>query len=421
MRTYVKSLENNQISITVYFEGDQWRDACTDALKALAATSLDTVRDQLGPNLYYQAANNLLNQHMDEIIAKAQAPVAGISADITKVTEDYIEIILTCDKEPEITLKQYLDLPVAPVAITEVTEAEINQRLAEIQEDNAYYDIKDEGKVEVGDTTIIDFEGFKDGVAFSGGKGTNYELIIGSHSFIPGFEEAMVGMENGETKDIPLTFPENYQSADLAGANVVFTVTVNQIKVKVLPEIDDDLALDTDISGVETLDDLVDYITKELKQQHADQADQAFTDKILEVLIELNPFDVPEGIIESQTEQMVNQFQSQLYQQGMSISQYLKYMNITPEQFKNQFRDQATTNAKIQSILQAVIKAENLIVTDDDVEDQLAIMANQNGMTLETLSELLGEGIEGYKSSIRQNLIFDKALAFIKSHVAQSN
>ena len=268
--------------------------------------------------------------------------------------------------------------------------------------------MKEDGEVENGDTAVIDFEGFKDGVAFEGGKGENYPLEIGSNSFIPGFEEQVIGMKKEETKDINVTFPENYQAAELAGQPVVFKVTVHEIKAKVLPELNDDLAKDVNAPNVETMDDLKALIRKNQEEQKQQNAENEATNKLISTVVDACEVEIPEVMIKNETDDMIQDYANRLQQQGISLTQFFQITGQSEETLREQMAKDAESKVKLRLVLDAIATQENLEVGEEDIDTEYGLIASQYNMEKEKVKELIPA------SSISYDVRLRKALDLIK-------
>lgn len=326
--------------------------------------------------------------------------------EINEINEDKVEYTFKCVVKPEAKLGQYKELPYE-VKEAEVTENEINEELAKIQENFAELQTKD-GAVEDGDTAVIDFEGFKDGVAFEGGKGENYPLVIGSHTFIPGFEEQVIGMTLNETKDLNVTFPENYGAAELSGAPVVFTVTVKEIKTKVLPALDDELAKDVNMDGVETLEDLKKNVADKIAETKKQNNESEALDALLNVLVENAEVEIPDVMIDQETEDMLNEQNQRMQQQGFSLAQYLQVTGQKPEDLKEQLKGDAERRLKLRLVLEAVAKAENIVPTEEEVEAEFDKLASMYNMEKDEVKKYVPA------DSLAYDVRMQKALDFVK-------
>lgn len=265
----------------------------------------------------------------------------------------------------------------------EVTEEEIQNQLDQIVSSTPNYEDKDSDVVENGDMTVIDFEGFKDGVAFEGGKGENYQLGIGSGQFIPGFEDGMIGMKKGETRDINVTFPENYGAPDLAGAAVVFKVTVHNIQTKIESVLNDAFVAKLGIPDVSTVDALKDMIKTSLTSQKEEAANQEFENKVFDILVSDSEVEVSEEEIEKAMAQQIQVMKNQLMQSGMQLEQYLQMMGATMDQLKEQLKPNAQKQAKFEGIIDAIIDKESISTTDKEAEDELDAIAAANNVSKE--------------------------------------
>ena len=285
---------------------------------------------------------------------------------------------------PEVKLGQYKGLE-APKAEVKVAAADVNARLKEMADRNSRL-VSVERAVKKGDTADIDFEGFDNGVAFDGGKGENFDLEIGSGSFVPGFEEQLIGMKAGEEKDIDITFPENY-TPELAGKPVVFHVKVNEVKVKEVPAIDDEFA--KDVSEFDTLKDLKADIKKKMTAERTEAAQRAFEDVLMAKVAEGVEADIPQEMVELQAERMMEQFKQQLASQGIPFDQYLKMTGTTEADFRQQAEGPASEQVKMDLAVEAIIKAEGLEASDEDVENEMKSVAEKYGMDLDTVKKYL--------------------------------
>ena len=294
-----------------------------------------------------------------------------------------------------------------------VTKKEIEAELANYQNQFAELIIKEEGTVENGDTAVIDFEGFKDGVAFEGGKAENHSLEIGSGSFIPGFEEQVIGMKVGEEKEINVTFPEEYQSAELAGQEAVFKVKVHEIKTKVLPDIDDELAKDVNIDGIETLADLETYTKEQIKNKKQTEVESKFSDDIFNAVIENTPLEVPEAMIETETQTMLREVEQNLSQQGLNMELFQQLTGKTMEDMKTEMSEQAEKRVKFNLILAEIAKAENIEISDEEVDDEIKEIATYYGREFDEVKTIF----EAQMGQIKSDLATRKAVQLIKDNV----
>jgi trigger factor len=271
-----------------------------------------------------------------------------------------------------------------------------------------------EGAAEEGGTVNIDYKGFKDGVEFEGGSAEGYDLKLGSGSFIPGFEEQLIGAKEGEEKELNLTFPEDYHAEDLAGAAVVFNVKVNEVKTEVVPELNDDFAKELNIKEVETVEDLKKNVRTRLESRKQADAENKAESALMEALVDIVEADIPDVMIEDEVQGQINQMANQLQQYGMSLTSYLQMMGQTAEQLKESYREQAVNTVKIRLGLQAIAKAEGVEPTEEDVEKQYQEIADQYGMELDQVKTIINP--EMLKNDVRNM----KTLAILKGETSES-
>lgn len=309
--------------------------------------------------------------------------------------------------KPEVELGQYKGVEVAKVD-SEVTDEDIANELKKVQEQNSRTISVAERAVKDGDMTVIDFEGFVDGKAFEGGKGENYSLTIGSHSFIDTFEDQIIGMNIGDEKEINVTFPEEYHAEELKGKPATFKVKVNEIKEKQLPELDDDFA--QDVSDFDTMDAYKESLVSQLKERKANEAKVKKEDEAMEKIIEAAKMDIPEAMINTQVNRMAEDFARRLQQQGLSIEQYFQYTGMTAEKIIDDMKPEALTRIKSRLVLEAIVKAENIEVSDDEVNAELQKMADMYKMELDKVKELMGEA---EMKQVKEDLAVQKAVDLI--------
>ena len=339
-----------------------------------------------GAEVFYEEAVNIILPDAYEAAVKEQElEVVGYpQVELESCTKDGVVFKCTVAVYPEVKLGQYKGLE-APKAEVKVVAADVNARLKEMADRNSRL-VSVERAVKKGDTADIDFEGFNNGVAFDGGKGENFDLEIGSGSFVPGFEDQLIGMKAGEEKDIDITFPENY-TPELAGKPVVFHVKVNEVKEKQVPAIDDEFA--KDVSEFDTLKDLKADIKKKLTAERTESAQRAFEDVLLAKVAEGIEADIPEEMVELQAERMMEQFKQQLASQGIPFDQYLKMTNTAEADFRKQAQGPAADQVKMDLAVEAIIKAEGLEASDEDVESEMKSVAEKYGMDLDTVKKYL--------------------------------
>lgn len=359
-------------------------------------------------NILMDAVEEIANQVLSESVEEHDLwLVARPTLSIDEINEEKVILKFICAVKPEVKLGEYKNLPVKKKA-TRVTQKEIDAEVERLRERYADMEIKEDGAVENGDTAVIDFEGFKDDVAFEGGKGEDYPLEIGSGSFIPSFEEQLIGMSKGESRDINVTFPENYGAADLAGQPAVFKVTVKDIKCKVLPEANDELVKEAKIKDVETLEDYRAYMKKSLSENKERENEENFTNELLTKIVENAEVEIPDAMIDSETDQMVNEFKQRLSAQGFTLEQFAAVTGQDEEIIRGEMRKDAEKKVNVRLVLEAIAEAEDLTVSDEDIDAELQGIADQYGMPLEQVKQLISNDAVSY--DLRQR----KALELIK-------
>lgn len=413
--------EHSTGELTTTVSGDIWKDAQDKAFKKLAAkvelpgfrkgkVPAHLVKQHVNPqNVLYDAVDAVAGNSLVEAIKEQELEVVGRpSLDIEKIDENEVVFKFIVAVKPEVTLGEYKNLDIKKEAAT-VSDDDINAQMKTIQERFADFMIKEEdGTVENGDTAVIDFEGFKDGVAFEGGAGENYPLEIGSGSFIPGFEEQLVGMKAEETKDVTVTFPEAYQAPDLAGQEAVFKVTVHEIKYKELPEFNDELVKQANIEGVETVEAFKEYTMKNLTEQKEAQVEETFTNALLTKIVENAEVDIPQVMIDEETDGMVEDFSRRLQSQGYSMDLYTQVTGMTMEQIREQMAVDAKSKVNVRLVLEAIAAKENLEVSEDDINTEMETIAKTYNMEVEKVKQLISNDAVSYDLRMR------KALELIK-------
>lgn len=312
----------------------------------------------------------------------------------------------TVTVKPEVQLGEYKGLEVEEQDTT-VTDEDVEAELKSLQERNAELVVKEEGEVANGDTVVIDFEGFVDGEAFDGGQADNYSLVIGSGQFIPGFEEQIVGMKAGEEKDVNVTFPEEYHAPELAGKPAVFKVNLHEIKYKELPELDDEFAKDVD-DEVETLDELKAKLKEKLQGDKEHQAKHAKEDAVIGKAVENATVDIPEAMIKSETDRMMKEFEQRLQMQGLNLELYFQFSGQDENALREQMKTDAEGRVKTNLVLEAIVAAENIEVTDADIEAEYENIGKMYNMPADEVKKMLGGN-----NYVAEDLKMRKAIDFL--------
>lgn len=351
-------------------------------------------------SLYQDAIDILLPEaYANAVVETGIEPVDRPEIDVEQIEKGKSLIFkATVTVKPEVKLGEYKGLEV-PKVETEVTEEDVNNELKTLQERQAELVVKEEGKAENGDSVVMDFEGFVDGEAFEGGKAENYTLELGSGQFIPGFEEQLVGLATGEEKDVEVSFPEEYHAAELAGKPAVFKVKIHEIKGKELPALDDEFAKDVD-EEVETLDALKEKIKTRLEENKKHEAEHLVRDAAVEKAAENAEIDVPAVMVDTEVDRMMQEFEQRLQMQGMNLELYFQFSGQDEEALREQMKEDAAKRVRVNLTLEAIAKAENLEVTDEDVDAELNKMAEMYNMTVDNIKKALGS-LDGVKSDLQ--------------------
>ena len=346
------------------------------------------------PEAYAQAAE----ESGLEIVSRPEISVEQIEAGKPFVFSATVAV------KPEVKLGQYKGVEVEK-ASAEASEEDINAELQKVQEQNSRMIDVDDRAVEQGDTVTLDFEGFVDGEAFEGGKGEDYELVIGSGSFIPGFEDQLVGAELNVEKEVNVTFPEEYHAKELAGKPAVFKCTVKAVKVKELPVLDDEFA--SDVSDYDTLEEYKESLKKDILKKKEEAAKTAKENEAVDKAVENAEMELPEAMVQTQAENMVEDFAQRIQGQGLTMEQYMQYTGLTPDRMAEQMKPQAVKRIQTRLVLEVIVKAENIQVSDEEVEAELQKMAEMYKMELDKLKEYMGEE---EKESMKKDLAVQKAV-----------
>lgn len=359
--------------------------------------------------IIFEASDMAVKKEYERILSEGKIlPVIEPKIDLVVCDENKLEVKFVFVTEPKVELGEYTNLKVKKEKV-KVTKEEVKDRINALLNEYAELVEKD-GNVEDGDIAVIDFAGFKDGVAFDGGTAENYSLTIGSKTFIPGFEEAVIGMEKGSEKDIELTFPEDYMSEELKGQKVVFKVKVNEIKKRVVPTLDKDFFDDLDMEGVTTKEELEHEITHELEHQKEHQLEHEYEDKCLEKAANNMKIEVAEELVDDEVEHMYKEFMERMRMQGITEELYYEYTKSSKEDITKQMRDDAEKRIKYRYLLKEIIKVEDIKVTDKEAKDRLKDMASMYQVDEETILK------EVSLENIKFDLMYQKALDLVTAN-----
>ena len=427
MSVKVENLEHNMAKLTIEVSAEELEKALNTAYnKQKRQISVPGFRKgkvpramiekMYGAEIFYEdAANELMQQTYPSAVDESGVDI------VSRPTVDVVQIekgkpfIYTAEvaTRPEVTLGKYMGVTVTKID-TSVTEDEVEAELENQRNTNARTVTVTDRPVKEGDTAVIDFEGFVDGVAFDGGKAENHSLEIGSHSFIDTFEDQLVGKNAGDEVEVNVTFPEEYQAADLAGKPAVFKVKINEIKAKELPELNDEFA--QDVAGVDTLAEYKEELKKNLTEKKENEAKKTKEDEAIQKIIDKSKMDLPEAMIDTQCETMVNEFAQRIAQSGLSMDQYLQFSGMTVDQLKEQVRPEAETRIKSSLVLEQIAKEENIEVSDEDIDAEIEKMAKAYGMEADKLKEYMGDS---EKESMKRDLAITKAVDLIMENVKE--
>ncbi len=370
---------------------------------------MNIVEKYYGKEIFYEDAfNEVAPDAMEEAVKENNLEVVSRpDIEVTQIGKGQ-DLIFTAvmQTKPEAKLGKYKGIEIKKIEYN-VTDEDIEHELGHMQEHNARMITVEDRPVESGDTATIDFEGFVDGKAFEGGKAEGHELTIGSNTFIPGFEDQIIGMKIDEEKDINVKFPDEYFSKDLAGKDATFKVKVHEIKRKELPELDDEFA--KDVSEFDTLKELKEDIKKKQEKQNKDKEKYETEDAVIKAVVENMEVDIPSGMIETETENMLKDFEQRISYQGIKLEQYLKMLGKTRDEMKKEYEPQAIEGIKSRLALEAVIKAEKIEATDEEVDEKLKEMAKNYGRENDE-SFMKNENIRNY---IKEGIKSEKAIEFL--------
>ena len=426
MSVKVENLEHNMAKLTIEVSADEVEKALQTAYnkqkKNISVPGFRKgkvpramIEKMYGAGVFYEeAANTLLQDSYPAAVDESGVDVVSRPSIEVVQIEKGQPFIYTAEVavKPEVELGKYMGVTVTKIDTT-VTDEEVDAALEqERQQSSRTVDVTDRAVAD-GDIAVIDFEGFVDGEAFEGGKGDNYSLEIGSHSFVDTFEEQLVGKNIGDDVEVNVTFPENYQAADLAGKPAVFKVKINEIKAKELPELDDEFAAD---KGHDTLAEYKEEVKKNLVEKKEEEAKRTKEDEAIQKIIDKSKMDIPEAMVKTQCETMVEEFAQRIAQSGLTMEQYMQFSGITVDQLMEQVKPEATTRIQSSLVLEAIVKAENIEVSDEEMDAEIEKMAKNYGMEADKLKEYMGDA---QKDSMKREMSITKAVELIMDNVKE--
>ena len=427
MSLQVEKMEKNMAKLTIEVSAEELEKAIQGAyLKQRNKISVpgfrkgkvprQMIEKMYGVEIFYEdAANALIPEAYSKAYDECELEIVSQpSVDVIQL-EKGKPFIFTAEVaiKPEVTLGEYKGLKVDKIS-NRVTAKEVDAKLEEEQKKNARTVTVEDRAVADGDEVVLDFEGFVDGVPFDGGKGENYPLTIGSGSFIPGFEEQLIGAEAGKEVEVHVTFPAEYHAADLAGKDAVFKCTVHEIKVKELPELDDEFA--AEVSEFDTLEEYKADIKAKIKEQKIAEGKRQQEDQAVEQAVANASMDIPEAMIDTQVRQMAQEFAQRMQSQGLTMEQYFQFTGMTADKMMEDMKPQAVKRIETRLVLEAIAKAENIEITDEKVDEELAKMAEAYKMEVDKLKEYMGES---EKEQMKADMAVQEAVTFLVNNAVE--
>lgn len=403
--------------IKIEIKGDEWAKKLDDAFKKeVKKVKIDGFRQGKAPRNIYEkkygkaslvvtAVDDSMNEAYQEALKKFNdMPIVQPTVEIEKADTDGVIYKFTFTTKPEVKINKYTDLGVKK-DVVKVTKKDVDNEIENLKKQYADLQVKD-GAIENGDTAIIDFEGFMDGKAFEGGKAENYSLEIGSNSFIPGFEDALIGLKSGDEKDIDLTFPKDYHAEDLKGKPVTFKVKVHEVKTKVYPELDEEFFKDLGLDDVKTKEDLEKTIKKAMTDQKEYEAENKYVDELFDALLKETKVEIPHELVHEEIDRMVKDYEERLKMQGLTLEQFYKFTNSNEDALKDQMHEEAEKRVKLRFAIDEIINLEKIDATDGEAEKDAEEKAKKHGMDKDEYIKAFG-GIEMLKYDIKVQKVLD--------------
>ena len=421
MSLQVEKLEHNMAKLTIEVPAEELEKALETAYQKnknkisvpgfrKGKAPRNMIEKMYGPAIFYEdAANELIPDAYEKALDECEEEIVSApKIDVTQI-EKGKDFIFTAEVavKPEVTLGKYKGIKVDEADLA-VTEEEINAQIEKERENSARTISVEDRPVKDGDITTLDFEGFVDGVAFEGGKGTDYPLTIGSGSFIPGFEEQLIGAELNKEVEVNVTFPEDYHAKDLAGKPATFKCKIKDIKEKELPELDDEFA--SEVSAFDTMAEYKEDVKKSLEMKKADAAKIAKEEAVIDAVIEDAKMDIPDAMVETEQRQIIEEFSQRMRMQGLTMEQYMQFTGMTPQALMDQTKPQALKRIQSRLVLEAVAKAEDLKASEEDYAAEIKDMSEKYQMEEDKIKEMLGE--KG-KKQVEEDLAIRKAVDFL--------
>ena len=421
MSVQVEKLEKNMAKLTIEVSSEEFENAIAKAYKKnknkismpgfrKGKAPRAMIEKMYGKGIFYEdAANSIIPDAYADAAKESELEiVAQPEIDVTQIESGKPFIFTaTVALKPEVTLGEYKGIEVEKKEV-EVTDEEVEAEINKVRESNARMLDIDDRATQDGDTVLIDFDGYVDGKQFEGGKADDYSLVLGSHSFIDNFEEQLVGKNIGDDVEVNVTFPENYQAEELQGKPAVFKVKIKEIKVKELPELDDDFA--QDVSNFDTIAEYKEDLKKKLTENKEEALKREREEAVIGKIIENAQMDIPEQMVDAQTRQMTQEFAQRLSSQGLSIDQYMQFTGLTPQKMIEELKPQALKRIQSRLVLEAVVAAENVETTEEELDKEIENMASMYQMEVDKLKEVIGEE---EKKQIGLDLAVQKAVEIV--------
>ena len=405
--------------VVIKIEGKDWEDALDQAFKKVSKDkTIAGFRKGKAPkniylkhygveSLFYEASNICVDKAYNKMIEenKDLTIVSQPILDIRSIDEKYIEYVFTLTLKPEVKLGKYKGLSVKKDKV-KVTKEEVEHEIKHMREDYKEIVIKD-GKIESGDIAVIDFEGFKDGEAFDGGKGENYSLTIGSNTFIPGFEDQLIGHVTGDEVDVSVTFPSDYHVEELKDAPVVFKVKIHEVKQTVLPELDKDFFEDLGMEGIDSKESLEKQVKENIKTRKESVAEDKYIDELLKEIANNTEVDIPDTMINDEINHMIEHFKEHITMQGITIEQFYQFTNSSEDKLKEEYHDEALRRVKNRLIIEKIIEKEKIEVSDEEVDARLEELATKYNMTKEEVKKEYDNNLDYISFDLKVRKVFD--------------
>ncbi len=423
MQKEIKKLENSEIDVNVILDKEEWKEAQEKALKEITKNMnfkgfrKGHVPEQLikgrvsNQEIFSRAINDKVQEVFERVVEEEKFRLfARPSFDIAKVSEEEVEFVFHLTLVPDVKVGQYKDLAVARDKV-EVSEDEINHEISLLLENNATLRLKDD-VAKKGDSVVIDFVGMIDGKEFDGGKAENYELVLGSNTFIPGFEDQLIGHKDGDEVDVNVTFPENYGMKDLANKEALFKVKVHEVKEKIMPELNEETIKGLNIKDVTNEEQLKSYQKSQILTRKNHDAEHKLYESIIDQIIAASEVEISPKSVASEVEGMKERLNQQLAQSGLKYDDYLKMINRSEEDINKEFEENAKKNLKRVLVIEKIAELEKIKVEDDELEFEFAKIADQYHMPIEQVKSALGQDMDNFRAQVRSRRIQD----FLISH-----